>query len=237
MAHRRAHKWAFPLGLLLVALAIVGAVSLANMAIRGVREYLDNPAEREEFENYLAQIIVHDPNPFDSPAQVQENVAQLLDICIWSLLREKNNTPGDYPMDDEGNMEIQLDEVAAKYRALFGIEPPGYVSVEGTDFDFIYDSVAKVYRVPISGVLEIYVPQIPVDGIKRIGSSVELTVNYLAYSDANLDEKNRRAELVPAKTMIITLLEQDDEAHPWQVSAIRQPVGADLFMAGAPVIP
>ena len=233
--HRRAHKWAFPLGLLLVALAIVGAVSLGILAKRGIDSYRDNPEERRMYEEFLAQIIVHDPDPFDAPEKVQENVSQLLDICIWSLLREKNNTPGDYPMDDDGNLMIALEEVDAKYRGLFGIEPPRYVSVEGTDFDFIYDAAAEVYRVPISGELEIYVPR--VREINKTGSSVDLLVDYLTYGDNNLDERNRQLELVSTKVMLITLLEQpDNEKYPLQVNAIRQPVGINAYIEGATAI-
>ena len=227
--NRRTHKWAFPLGVLLVALAVVGAVTLANMAVNGVRGIINNPAEKAQYEQFLAQIVAHDPDPFDSPKRVQENVAQLLDICFWSLLYTEDATPQDYPMDDDGNMVIPQADIAVRYKALFGIDPPSYVSVEGSDFDFAYDAEAKVYRVPIGGSFVIYVPQ--VTDIKKTGSSVELTVDYLAYENLSFDEKGRPTPPTAVKTMTITLLEQDDPETPWQVSSVLQPMGGEYVVS------
>ena len=233
MAKKRTHKWAFPLGLLLVALAVVGAVSLANLAIGGIQEWLDNPAERAEFEAFLANVVARDPDPFDSPAAVQENVGQLMDIALWTLLRREDNTPADFLMDEDGLLVIPQAVAEEKFRLLFGIDPPAHATVEGDGFDFIYDPDEQVYRVPIAGELVIFIPRV-VD-ISRTGGSVVLTVEYLTYGDMNLDGTNRPQELVPVKTMLITLNEQDNETVPWQVAQIRHPLGVDVA-AGAPVL-
>jgi len=233
MAKKRTHKWAFPLGLLLVALAVVGAVSLASMAARGVRNLLDNPEQRQRYEAFLANVVARDPDPFDSPEHVRENVAQLLDITLWSMLRREDNNPADFPMDEDGYLVIDEALVADQFRLLFGIDPPNHATVEHDAFDFIYDPDEQVYRVPIAGELVVFVPR--VTNISRTGGAVELTVEYLAYGDFNLDETNRQLELVPVKTMIITLNEQDNNEVPWQVASIRQPLGVDV-VAGAPLL-
>ena len=233
MAKKRTHKWAFPLGLLIVALAVVGAVSLAYMAIGGLQTLLDNPAERAEFEHFLANIVARDPDPFDSPERVQENVGQLLDIALWALLRREDNNPADFPMDDDGNLVIPQEVAAEKFRLLFGIDPPAHATVEGDMFDFIYDPDEQVYRVPIAGELVIFIPR--VTNVSRTGGRVYLTVDYLSYGDWNLDATNRPQELIPVKTMEIILIEQDNEDVPWQVTQIRHPLGVDVA-AGTPVL-
>ena len=221
--HKRTHKWAFPLGVLLVALAIVGAVSLVKLAVGGIQEARENPADKARYEAFLSNIIVHDPDPFDDPSKVQENVSQLLDICIWSILQSEQNRPEEYVMDEDNNLLIPQAQVAAEYKALFGIEPPTYVTVESGDFDFVYDPDQQVYKVPVGGELEIYAPR--VKDVKKTGNQVELTVDYITDGDFQLDERGRKVPTEPAKTMIITLLEQEDGSL--QVGSIRQPVGMD----------
>jgi len=231
MAKKRTHKWAFPLGLALVALAVVGVVSLVNMAVQGVRELTDDPQGRLRYEVFLANVVARDPDPFESP--LLGNQGQLLDITLWSLLRRADNTPADFPMDDDGNLMIAQDVAAERYRLLFGVDLPAHMTVETDGFDFVYDAEAEVYRVPIAGELLIFVPRVV--NINRTGRSVELTVEYLAVDDFNLDETNRQQDLVPVRTMIITLNEQDNEDVPWQVSAIRHPMGVDVA-GGSPVL-
>ena len=172
MARKRQHKWAFPLGLLLVALAIVGAVSLANLAVQGVRVLLDDSAELVRYEVFLANVIARDPDPFDAPER--GNQAQLLDIALWSLLRREDNQPADFLMDDYGNLMVPQEVAAERFRLLFGVELSAHMTVETDGFDFIYDPDAQVYRIPIAGELMIFVPRIV--EANRTGGSVELTV-------------------------------------------------------------
>ena len=231
MAKKRAHKWAFPLGLLLVALAIVGAVSLANLAMQGMRDLLDDSAARARYEVFLANVVARDPDPFETPDR--GNQAQLLDIALWSLLRREDNHPADFLMDDYGNLMIPQDVAAERFRLLFGVDLPAHITVEADGFDFVYDPEAEVYRVPIAGELMIFVPRVA--AISRTGGSVELTVEYLASGDMNLDDTNRPQELVPVRTMVITLNEQNNVEVPWQIASIHHPRGVDVA-AGVPVL-
>jgi hypothetical protein len=234
--HRRTHQWAFPLGMLLVALAVVGLIALVRMTATGIQQRVENPKAKTAYEEFLANIIVHDPDPFDSVDGVPDkNVPQLLDICLWSILQSKKNTPDQFTTDDEGRMQIPKANVEAEYQKLFGMLPPRHATIEGGDFDFIYDSAKEVYLVPVTAALKIYTPK--VTNIKKTGSSVELTVDYLPFNDFRMDERGRPVEPEPAKTMIITLFEKGDSEpeNRWQVGSIRQMAGVEVA-AGATVI-
>jgi len=233
MKHKRTHKWAFPLGLLIVVLAVVGAVSLIGTAMRGVQNWIDNPAERRNYEAFLANVVARAPDPFDAPEHAR-NPAQLVDIALWSLLRRYDNTPADFSMDDYGNLVVPQQAVADMYRALFGIDLPHYAVLVDDVYAFLFDSQQQVFLVPFAGELVVYVPR--VTNINRVGGAVELVVEYLLYGDTNLDDYNRQQELVPVRTMIIRLNEQPGNPHvPWQVAQIRHPLATEI-VAGAPVL-
>jgi len=234
--HRRAHRWAFPLGVILTALAVVGAATLVRLAAGGIRQQILNPKEKLAYEAFLAKIIVHDPDPFDSVGAVPiGSMPQLLDICIWSILGGDDATPADIPTDDDGNLLISQEKVEAEFEKLFGEPlPPGrHASIQGSDFDFLYDAEAKLYRVPVTGSLNIYSPRVM--NIKKTGGAIELTVDYLANNDFQFDEYGRPSSPpAAAKTMLITLYAQPPEAdYPYRVDAIRQTLGEDSVGGGA----
>ena len=234
---RRTHKWAFPLGMILVALALVGMISLVRMGVVGIRRQMDNLDERTRYEEFLANIVVHDPDPFDSVEGVPDkNVPQLLDICLWSVLQSDENTPDQFSMDDNGRMQVPKAKVEEAFLAIFGTKPPRHTTVEGADFDFIYDTAKEVYLVPITAALQMYAPRVRPD-IKKTGSSIELTVDYLPAGDFRVDARGRRSEPAAAKTMTIVLIERDDGkgGKSLQVGSIRQVTGIEA-VPGATVI-
>ncbi|MCL2531973.1 MAG: hypothetical protein FWE40_07440 [Oscillospiraceae bacterium] len=233
MKHKRTHKWAFPLGLLVVVLAVVGAVSLIGSAVRGVQNWVDNPAERRSYEAFLANVVARAPDPFSAPEHAH-NPAQLVDIALTALLRREDNTPADFNMDDYGNLVVPQQAVADMFRALFGIDLPHYAALSRYVYDFWFDPVQQAFLVPFAGELVVYVPR--VTGINRVGGSVELVVEYLLYEDTNLDEFNQRQELVAVRTMIIRLNEQPGNAlASWQIEQIRHPLATEI-VAGAPIL-
>jgi len=232
--HRRTHKWAFPLGVLLSALAMVGVVTLVMWLVDGIKLRIDNPREKQEYQAFLAKIIVHDPDPFDDVRTVPAaRIPQLLDISIWSILRGDGVTPTSFPRDDDtGELLIAQALVEAEYQKIFGETPQLHESIEGSDYDFPYDAEAKVYRVPVTGSMAIYLPRIT--EINKIGGRIELTVDYLAYNDFTLNANGTYREPdQPAKVMVITLYTQADPDAPYRVGAIRHPLSQDYVGGGA----
>ncbi|MCL2300645.1 MAG: hypothetical protein FWC27_10935 [Firmicutes bacterium] len=225
--HRRAHRWAFPLGVVLTALAVVGLATLVRLAAGGIRQQLDNTKEKAMYEEFLATIILHDPDTFDSVGSVPDGrIPQLLDISIWAILNRIESAGALPPTDDAMNMLIKEADVEAEFVKIFGQKPPTHASIEGSDFGFIYDPAEKVYRIPTTGSLSIYFPR--VTNIKKTGGAIELTVNYLAYNDFKLDDGGFSPEdPEPAKTMLITLYEQADPDYPFRVGSISEPPGGE----------
>lgn len=234
---RRTHKWAFPLGMALIALAVVGFIALVRMGAVGIRSLMENPEEIAGYEKFLANIVVHDPDPFDDIEGVPDkNVPQLLDIALWSILQSDSNTPDQFSMDEKGRMQVPKAKVEEAFQKYFGILPPRHTSVEGADFDFIYDTAKEVYLVPITAVLQMYTPK--VREVKKEGSSIYLTVDYLPAGDFKLDDRGRPKEPEAAKTMVIKLFERGKDKKgvmQYQVGAIRQDSGLQ-YTPGATVI-
>jgi len=215
--------------MVLVALAVVGIVSLARMAAGGIQARIDNPEAKKKYEAFLANIVVHDPDPFDSIERVPDkNVPQLLDICLWSILQSEDNTPDQFSMDDDGRMQVPKARVEQAFQDYFGILPPRHATVEGADFDFVYDPAKEVYLVPITAAIRMYSPK--VTEINKTGGSIELKVDYLANNDFEVDERGRAKEPAPAKTMLIVLFERGKDNKGdmlYHVGSIRQVAGLD----------
>ncbi|MCL2106362.1 MAG: hypothetical protein FWH26_04780 [Oscillospiraceae bacterium] len=225
---RRTHRWAFPVGLVLVLLAVVGAVTLVSGLVRGIQYRIDNPKDKLDYENFLKIIVMHDPDPFDD-VDTAANIPQLLDISIWSLQNSGEAAPKDYPMDDMGNLRVPQEDVEREFLRLFGKNVPLHATIEGMDYTFEYDAQNKCYLIPTTGSLQIYVPR--VRDIDKVGNSIKLLVDYLPYGtgDWRLDESGVPGEPEPAKTMLITLFVSGDS---YTVGAIQLPPGQLMAAEG-----
>ena len=226
---KRTHRWAFPVGLLLIVLAIVGAVALGSMLTKGVKQLTQNPREIQRYVEFLKPIVEHDPYPFDSVDKA--NTVQLLDISIWSLLRNDPDAERYLTDADDGCIIIPQADVEAEFKRLFGKDVAMHASIEGADYVFEYDAAAKVYRIPQTGTYSIYVPH--VKSYRKVGNSVELEVEYLGYSTIDWadapDGVPVRPE--PMKTMLITLYVGED--GNLSVGSIQQQAGQQAAMLEA----
>ncbi|MDR0531604.1 MAG: hypothetical protein LBG83_06030 [Oscillospiraceae bacterium] len=231
LRRRRTHRWAFPLGMALVALAVVGLVALGRMAANGVQDIRENPKDKLEYEKFLSSIIVFDPDPFDSVESMPDkNVPQLLSIALWSILRDDSNKPEDIAYDDNGSMIVTRKQVENRYQRLFGALPPRHATLEVGEMEFTYDQAREVYLIPATGSFELYTPSVRMPA-KKTGSQIELIVDYLYFNDFEMDERGRRVlPPKPSKTMVITLFEVDDGSGGtyYRVGSIRQPTGIDV---------
>ena len=78
-------KWAFPLGIVIVVLAVIGLVTVIIFAVRGIGSLTDNSDKFEKYEQFLSPVIMNDPDPFDDVSGAQ--MSQLIDASIWSLMK------------------------------------------------------------------------------------------------------------------------------------------------------
>ncbi|MEI6578638.1 MAG: hypothetical protein WCN92_04160, partial [Eubacteriales bacterium] len=212
---KRRNRWAFPLGLAIIALALVGTVTLLSFCVTEIKNLTNNTALKTEYENYLKPVVMNDPDPFDDLSKA--NMSQLLDSSIQMLLNSDRKPSEDEYVEvasPEGGkvlmMLIKKDDVAIYFEKLFGKEiSPDHMSVSGGSLDFDFDKVQGVYYVPITTSLQVYVPRIY--SIDKKGDSIILIVDYIWDSNSNPNEQGNLDSAVPDKRMKITLRVTDGD--------------------------
>lgn len=197
-------------GLMILALALVGIVSLGMTAADKIsRSIEDKNAEKySAYEEFIAPVIMNDPDTFDDVTLADSG--QLLSIAIWSVL-DSNPEPDKYEYTDDG-MLLPASEVEEKFVSLFGEEVKIiHSNVDGGGIDFKYSEKKKAYLIPITGITPIYTPKV-IDAKEKSGS-IELTVGYLHSSDWQQDSKGNMIAPEPGKYMKITLGKNTDSGY------------------------
>ena len=155
------HGKAFFLGLAIVALAAVGAVTLIQKSVQGIRSRTSDTTKTQEYEAFLVPVVMNDPEPFDDVTKA--NMAQLVDITIWSLVYNQSAT-GQYEEIAEGDnvgLVIPAEAVNTQFANLFGTDiAPVHDTVSGESYDFTYEPLRKGYIVPLTSVTPTYVPKV-----------------------------------------------------------------------------
>lgn len=230
---RRPHPWAFPLGLAVIALAIIGAITLISAGVNGVRELTDDSELRQLYEKKIEPVVMNDMDPFDDIAKA--DMAQLLDAAIWSLLKDNIN-PDEYEWHDGevSGILVPREDVEIQFGKLFGnVIVPIHQTIRFSALDFVYDEATGNYIVPLTGVEPVFIPK--VYNIEKKADSVILTVGYISGIVWNLDKDSGvfRAlyEPEPDKFMRITLRGEDDNVY---ISSIRATDAMEIAVATQP---
>ncbi|MCR4925043.1 MAG: hypothetical protein K5917_02010 [Clostridiales bacterium] len=212
--HQKKHKWAFPIGLIITLLSLVGIVTLVFLSVKGIQKLTDKSDKMEEYETFLAPVVMFDPDAFDDVTQA--NQSQLIDIAIWSLLKDENLDPDKY-MSDAGYLIIPQDDVKAQLIALFGNDVKfTHQTIDGYGYQFVYDSASGVYQIPITGVAPIYTPKV-VNATNKVNTIV-LTVAYLPSDQWKQDARGNMEAPSANKYMKITLRKS---AEGYYISALQ----------------
>jgi hypothetical protein len=222
-SHRRTHRWAFPLGLLIIVLAIVGAVRAVTWGIDKISKITDDSEKRAEYESFLVPVVMNDPDAFDDISKA--NMSQLLDITVWSLLNS-DISPNDYDLyeGETAGLLVPQEDIEAQFKELFGSDiAPDHTKASGSAYGFTYNSSLKSYIIPLTGVVPTYTPK--VYKIDEKGSSVILTVGYLSGSEWTQDKQGNYIAPEPGKYMKITLRKSGDNYY---LSAIQATDAADI---------
>ncbi|MBQ8028391.1 MAG: hypothetical protein IJ262_03165 [Clostridia bacterium] len=185
--------------ILFVIIGLVSTVSFFAGKISDKRAETRN-AEISEYENFIAPVIMNDPDSFDDVSKA--NQSQLVSIAIWSILQE-NAEPDKYEYSDDG-MLLPEKEVEAEFTKLFGSETKiSHETVDGGGIEFKYSEKKNCYIIPITGITPIYTPRI--EEIDEKGDSLIITVGYLASADWVQDSKGNMVAPEPSKFMKLTL--------------------------------
>ena len=130
-------------GLLILLLAFIGAVSLVMTAGNKISKSIDarNAEKYSAYEEFIAPVIMNDPDTFDDITLADSG--QLMSIAIWSVL-DSNPEPDKYEYTDDG-MLLPQTEVEEAFSSLFGSEVKIiHTNVDGGGIDFKYSEKRKL---------------------------------------------------------------------------------------------
>ncbi len=197
-------RWAFPLGLLITVLAVVGAVTVVVAGVHVTKLAVEKSRNFDEYNRLLTPVVMNDPDAFDDITKA--NPEQLIDISIWSILKS-DLSPDRYEYGD-GGMIIPETDVTAEFQRLFGTEiQPTHASVEGYGYEFTYDATKQTYTIPLTGIVPTYTPRVV--SSDKSGSTIVLTVAYLGGDQWAQDSEGNMVAPEPDKYMRVTLREKD----------------------------
>lgn len=207
-------KWALPLGIIVIAFAVVGIIFAGTSAVKGLINLFDNSNEqKQKYQALLIPVVMNDIDEFDDVTKA--NMSQLIESAIWSIIKGDVRTD-EYEMDGDRILFPQK-EVEEAFINLFGTDVKiEHQTVYSTAFEFEYDSDKQAYRVPITGVDATYTPRVLEIDDKK--GTVVLTVAYLSGSEWTQAENGDLIPPVPSKYVKITLRQKDKSYY---ISAIQ----------------
>lgn len=228
--HKRgARRWAFPLGLLIAVLAVVGAVTVVVAGVRVTKDAIDSSRNFDEYNTLLTPVVMNDPDEFDDITKA--NPSQLIDISIWSILKS-NLSPDQYEYGETG-MIIPEADVTAEFQKLFGTEvQPTHGTVSGYGYEFTYDATKQTYSIPLTGVVPTYTPKVV--EVDKSGSTIVLTVGYLGGDQWAQDAEGNMVAPEPDKYMKVTLRERDGAYYISALQSTLPPETATTAATSAP---
>ena len=215
-SRKKRRSWAFPLGLLVIVLVVAGVVAIVGAGVSGVKGVVERRenAMKEEYQKFIAPVIMNDPSPFDDLSQA--DIGQLMEAAVWSLLRSDPDRDR-YPYEEGGYMVIPQADVEKQFEYLFGTEvKPQHATITGYGYEFPYDAATKTYHIPVAGVDQLYTAQIY--EIEKKGATTYLTVGYIAGGQWVQDANGDIVAPEPDKYMKITLREKGESYY---ISAIQ----------------
>ncbi len=209
-------KWAFPLGLTVVILAVIGLVTVVILAINGISSLADNSEKFQKYETLLSPVIMNDPDPFDDVSQAK--MSQLIDATIWSLMKSDIDIDSyEYAEGDTSGVIVPQEDIEKQFAKLFGTDvKPVHSTVDGGTYTFTYDEARQAYIVPLTGVMPTFIPR--VISQQKKGDSIILTVGCISGEGWEQDDHGNYIEPTPSKYLKITIREGDDG---YFVSAIQ----------------
>lgn len=217
-------KLAFPLGLAIIILAVVGVIFSVGAGIDGIKDLTDKSEKKIEYETMLIPVVMYDPDMFDDVSAA--NLDQLTVCAVWGVIKDESIYPGKYETDDSGNIMIPAEEVNKKFAELFGTDViPTHIGVKGNFDEFSFNEQTQCYLVTSAGTMPIYTPD--VKDIDKTSNTVVLTVGYLSAEAWAQDKAGNFVEPEPSKYVKVTLRENDNGYYISAIQATDSPDNAD----------
>ena len=174
-AVRGKHRRRIIIGAAMCLLMVVGLVTIITGGVSIVAKIFDNTAEKEEYNNLLATLVVSDPLPFESPDRADMDV--LLSSSVWAAFM--NEDMEKYEKDDFDQTYLPAVDVDRYFTKVFGTQ---YTLTHGNftdqEIEFEYDEEKQAYIVPVTSFPTGYTPK--VEKIKKSSGEKVVTVGYIA---------------------------------------------------------
>lgn len=155
--HKGTHKAAFPIGLAVTVLALVGLAAVLVLIAAGIKNIAAKNKDYSEYNKLLTPVVLIDPSGFDDITKA--DMSELIEMSLWAILKS-DISPDTYTVG-EGGIIIPEADVTDQFKKLFGTEvTPVHATVEGYEYEFTYDADARTYTIPITGVVPIYTPRV-----------------------------------------------------------------------------
>ena len=129
------------LGLVISALAIVGAVSIISSCVTAIKESLDTTYLHEEMYYYLEPLMYYAPDPFTDGAKnpqdafLTASAYRVINAERIRMARDKDEFT-QYPVDDYSRIGVPVSEIEEAYKALFGPDAvPDHAGLESKRLD------------------------------------------------------------------------------------------------------
>ena len=201
IAKKRSHRYVAVVGAVLIALAIVGAISVVSLGVRLVARILDNTNQKEAFEWKIYPVLMLDPATFDDPAQLDD--VFLLKTAMWSTLLEHRTI---YTYDENGMLLVPASDLDVAAKKLYGdaVTLKHQTFSEEYEYFYLYDEKTNIYSVPVSSQTASYTPKVA--KITRDGDIYTLIVGYVEPTTLwTISEDGSFTESVPSKYMYYDL--------------------------------
>lgn len=202
--HKGSHKAAFPVGIAVTVLALVGLAAVIVLIGTGIKNLAAKNKDYTEYNKLLTPVVLIDPSGFDDITKA--DMSELIEMSVWAILKS-DISPDTYNIG-EGGIIIPEADVTEQFKKLFGTQvTPIHATVEGYEYEFTYDADSKTYTIPITGIVPIYTPKV-VDK-KESAETVVLTVALIAGDAWQQGADGSMVEPEPDKYIRVTLRVQD----------------------------
>lgn len=226
--HKGTHKAAFPIGLAVTALALVGLATVIVLIAAGIKNIAAKNKDYSEYNKLLTPVVLIDPSGFDDITKA--DMSELIEMSVWAILKS-DISPDTYTVG-EGGIIIPEADVNEQFKKLFGTEvTPVHATVEGHEYEFTYDADAKTYTIPITGVVPIYTPKVIEK--KESADKIILTVALLSGEAWQQGADGAMVEPEPDKYIRVTLRVKDGVQFISAIQATTTPETATTLSSAA----
>lgn len=216
--HNGTHRAAFPIGLAISLLALIGLAALIVLLSAGIKNISEKNKDFSEYNKMLTPVVLIDPSGFDDITKA--DMSELIEMSVWAILKS-DISPDTYTIG-EGGIIIPENDVGEQFKKLFGTEvTPVHATVEGYEYEFTYDADAKTYTIPITGIVPIYTPKVIEK--KESADKIILTVALISGEAWQQGPDGAMVEPEPDKYIRVTLRVKDGQQFISAIQATTTP--------------